>query len=749
MKKIAPFLLCLLIFLSSSLVLAQANQKAGSKKIGIALSGGGAKGLAHIGVLKVLEEAGIYPDYITGTSMGSVVGGLYAIGYSAADLEQLAKETNWEEYFTDVFDRNYLSIENKERAERYVFSFPFTGRNIELPKGFVDGQKLSLLLSNLTARAHAIQNFDDFKIPFRCVGTNLETGEAVVFKSGFLPDAIRCSIGIPTVFEPYEIDSALVVDGGVVRNLPVQDAQEMGADFVIAVDVGALLYSKNQLTSIISVLDQTSSFRIAESNKAQIKKADWVIRPEIENYSTLDFGQVDSLIAVGERAARQALPRIQATLAKQKWQSRQRIPNAVEAQGFDPSLLISEVEVIGLDEPSQKTFLDILQLKPPKRLDIKKLDEKLKRVIASNLFDRIDYRLLPTDEGYRLVIRSKKIDVNLLRVGVHYDSDFNAALLLNTTLKSGGFRNSNLSIDLRVSENPALLADYLVYTKRRPNLGLKVRSLINLFPGLFYEDNRLVDEFNYRHGQLRLDLFSGLRRDLSVSLGISTEFLSQSRKFFDIEEAEVNLRQSSFHFDFGYDTYNRSLFPKRGTQFRLSGKMAFSGRLKTGEDAGFSNSVRLNTYGLLHFNQVFPVSSKVIFQWNNSIGVSRYRATNSINLFYLGRSISYEPTFIAFSGFSYMERPAGRFTLSNLRLQVEVFREKFIALDYNHGYYLVPSFSVLEGEIVRKTEREDGALSGMGLELGANSSFGPLVFRTEYNFFTQQFNFLFHLGFYF
>ena len=169
-------------------------------KLGLTLSGGGAKGLAHIGVLKVLEEEGIEPDFITGTSMGSIIGGLYAIGYTASDLEEKTKSIPWDDYFNDDVTRNLKPIEDKETAERYQFSFQFEDGKIQLPKGFIKGVKLQMLLSELTLPAHHIENFDDFFIPFRCVSTNLVTGEGHVFDKGFLPEAMRASAGIPTVF---------------------------------------------------------------------------------------------------------------------------------------------------------------------------------------------------------------------------------------------------------------------------------------------------------------------------------------------------------------------------------------------------------------------------------------------------------------------------------------------------------------------------------------------------------------------
>ena len=207
MKK--SFTLFLLLFFGLT---SYAQSPTKTEKLGLVLSGGGAKGLAHIGVLKVLEEEGIEPQFITGTSMGSIVGGLYAIGYTAADLEKVAHEIPWLEYFDDEVSRNAQPIEAKEKSERYQFSFPVVDGKIQFPKGFIQGTKMSMLLSQLTLPVHQTENFDDFFIPFRCVATDLLTGEGHIFDKGFLPDAMASSSCIPTVFEPRVIGDKTLIE---------------------------------------------------------------------------------------------------------------------------------------------------------------------------------------------------------------------------------------------------------------------------------------------------------------------------------------------------------------------------------------------------------------------------------------------------------------------------------------------------------------------------------------------------------
>lgn len=731
-----------IILFFATIINAQTDK---NNKIGFALSGGGAKGLAHIGVLKVLESEGIYPDYITGTSMGSIVGGLYAIGYSVEFLDSLSRMMEWNKYFTDQYDRSYLPIEEKDFVERYFASFPIENKKIQLPKGFVDGEKLGLLLDQLTIPVHSINSFDDFPIPFRCVATDLETGEAVVFKNGFLPEAIRASIGIPTVFEPLEVNDTLLVDGGVSRNLPVVDAQKMGANYVIAFDVGASLYSKKDLNSIIQVLDQTNSYRIVESNLQQLELANFVIRPAVENYSGLDFSSINSLIAIGEQAARRMMPELKKELKDLGYQFYVRKRDSPK---IPSELYIHSIEIFGVEERAKKILLDLLQIKLPKVLSLEKLNEKFSKIAATGFYKNVDYRLLFVDDGYTLVIHAKEANGIYLKLGANFDSDYDAAIMLNTTFRNFGLRGSKLSLDLRVSKNPALIAEYLVYTKTRPNVGFNLTGLINVYPGALYNDHQLVDEFKYRHGKVGLDLFSGIDKDLSFSLGISTEYLNQSQKTFeDFKFSENTLRQTSTHAKLIWDTYNRKYFPTQGTKLFIQGNLVIEGNIKNEIESEPEKSVVQNKSVQLQFSQLFKLSSKLTLLWTNYGAVSDYITTDFINLFYLGRSLSYEAQFVPFTGLKYMEQPADGYGFTGLRLQFEPFDGIFFSADYNLGFFHSPELVVEENDGELIIPEMEGTISGAGVELGLNSRFGPVIFRTEYNFETKFFNFILQLGF--
>ena len=227
-------------------------------KIGLALSGGGARGGAHVGVLEALEEMKIPIDYIAGTSMGSIVGGFYAAGYSADEIRQLMMEVDWEAAFTDRPARRNQTMRKKELDAEFLvpFRIGFNKGSIQLPLGVIEGQHLDQIFHRILLPVQEIRDFDQLQIPFRAVATDLVTGQEVVLSAGSLPDALRASMSVPGVFAPVKLDGRLLVDGGMANNLPVSVVREMGADIVIAVDISSPLLKEEQLKSVLSVTER-------------------------------------------------------------------------------------------------------------------------------------------------------------------------------------------------------------------------------------------------------------------------------------------------------------------------------------------------------------------------------------------------------------------------------------------------------------------------------------------------------------
>jgi len=736
-----------LFFLVLFSITIHSQAPAKPEKLGLVLSGGGAKGLAHIGVLKVLEEEGIEPQFITGTSMGSIIGGLYAIGYSAADLEKVAHDVPWLEYFDDEVSRNAQPIEAKEQSERYQFSFPVVDGKIQFPKGFIQGAKMSMLLSQLTLPIHQIENFDDFFIPFRCVATDLVTGEGYVFDKGFLPDAMVSSSCIPTVFEPRVVDGKTLIDGMFVRNLPVEDCIKMGATKTIAIDVGAPLATLDELTSFVGVLGQTTSFGMVKSTEEQQKKADVLIMPELKNMGSLDFNNVDTLIARGEKAARKMLPQIRAL--KKELNLRNQSPTKRARKFSIPSELnITSIDFEGGENSDIRTLRRLIKIKPPEIVTQKKLTEKLMGVYASGFFTYVDYRLLPEGDGYKLLVRTRESSNVYLKFGGFYDTNVNAAILINTSFKNLLLKGSNLSIDMRISETPGIFFDYLIHTNSRPNVGLRINGKWNFYPGDYYENTNLANGFNLQHAMDQIGLYSGISTHSSIWLGWGTEIFVQ-KEVFSIKEFEsVNTTQNYLFAKYSRDKLNRKYFSTSGYKIGLNGKYILGGKLKNRVEEVDNQSTAENYYAQLEYKHVFPLSEKASLHWFNQAGFSQLRQSNYINLFYLGNTIATQDRFVDFVGFDYMDQLANQYAFTGLKLQLEPSLGYFVSFLASYGAFELEPFELVqEGQVFSKPGQKEN-MAGVGIEFGMLvRQFGPLSLTTEYDIFNNEFNTNLKLGY--
>ena len=273
-------------------------------KVGLVLSGGGAKGMAHIGALKVIEEAGVRIDFIGGTSMGAIVGALYASGYSAIQIDSLFSRNDFGVLIQDELPRTAKPFYEKEAAERYALTLPFNKFKVSIPAALSGGQNIYNELVQALYHVKDISDFNDLPIPFFCIATDVETGEEILLNKGYLPGAIMASGTFPSLFMPAEVDGRILIDGGVLNNYPIDRVRALGADLIIGIDVQHGLRGRDELNSATEVLLQINNYRTVSHMKEKSLKTEVYIKPEMESYSVIDFEAQDSIVAEGTRAAR-------------------------------------------------------------------------------------------------------------------------------------------------------------------------------------------------------------------------------------------------------------------------------------------------------------------------------------------------------------------------------------------------------------------------------------------------------------
>jgi NTE family protein len=534
--------------------------------IGLALSGGAAHGLAHIGVLKVLEAAGIPVDVVAGTSMGSVVGGLYAVGYRAAQLDSIVTSVEWSSLFTDPVRRRDLAVDRKFTEDHYLLTLPIYRGGIHLPRSVVAGQRISQLLTGLTWPVHGVRDFHRLPIPFAAVATDLEHGSAVVLEHGFLPDAIRASMAVPSVFSPVEIDGRVLIDGGVVRNLPAQDARDLGADLLICSDVTDPLETRDSLISIVDILVQSVSFRVWDSEAEQQRRCDVLIRPLAHG---LGFDSARVIIARGEAAARAALPEIEAKLARASLPGEPRPPRPPPLPPpHDDSVLIAVVRFENVGRAPVGLLERTLGLQPPGWVTRRKLDDGLSRLYATGMFESVRYRIEPAPDGgpdrRQLTVLVKEQSTGRFGLGLRYDSRYKASLLLSRTLGNvPGFGWSG-QIAARLGQQIQIGLDAVQPLGNGKSVSLRAAADYTHSPFDLYSDS-------HRTAQARVDV-GAVSSSIARSVGTAAELFVRFKGEFARWEEEVSAVDSpSVRRTLGtaaggldIDTYDRGILPSRG-----------------------------------------------------------------------------------------------------------------------------------------------------------------------------------------
>ncbi|MCU1725753.1 patatin-like phospholipase family protein [Pseudomonas sp. 7P_10.2_Bac1] len=402
-------------------------------KIGLVLSGGAARGLAHVGVLKALEEQGIHIDAIAGTSMGAVIGGLYASGYKIDELEKLALSIDWQQALSDSPAREDIPFRRKQDDRDFLVRQKLSFRDdgsLGLPLGVIQGQNLSLLLESLLAHSSDVRDFDKLPIPFRAVATDIVNGEKVVFRKGHLPQVIRASMSIPAVFAPVEINGQLLVDGGMVDNIPVDVAREMGVDRVIVVDIGTPLRGRKELNTVFDILNQSITLMTRSNSEVQLatlKPDDVLIKPSLASIGATDFGRSEDIINAGYRATQI----LENRLASLRQPADAQLSIARSAEERTPVITAIKIENDSKIDDSVIRYYIRQPVGEP--LDLARLQRDMGTLYGLDYFDQVQYRVVHKGQERTLVIsaRAKRSGTDFLRLGINLSDDMHGDSAFN------------------------------------------------------------------------------------------------------------------------------------------------------------------------------------------------------------------------------------------------------------------------------------------------------------------------------
>ena len=456
MKKLLLLLLCLSLFGTLAGQETQPAQKQ-KPKIGLVLSGGGAKGLAHIGVLKVLEEAGVEISYVGGTSMGAIVGGLYAAGYSATELDSIFRDLDADALLRDFTPRSSKNFFEKRNDEMYALTLPFKNFKIGFPTALSKGLYNYTTVNRLTDHVRNIRDFNKLPIPFVCIATDIETGEEVVLHKGVLPDAILASGAFPSLYSPVEIDGRLLIDGGVTNNYPIEEVKKMGADIIIGVDVQDPLKTRDQIKGATGVLVQINNYQMIKKMDAKRKATDIYIKPDISGFSVVSFQDGVDIIKKGEDAALKIIDTLRALGSG--------VPIVKSHIGIKDSLCIEQIEISGLKNYTRSYIIGKLSFKPGNKVSYDAFNNGITNLNATQNFTSISYSFDrdEKDKGEVLSLKLRETPTTrFLKFGLHYDGLFKSAVVVNLTQKNFIKRNDVASLDVILGDNFRYNLDYYI-----------------------------------------------------------------------------------------------------------------------------------------------------------------------------------------------------------------------------------------------------------------------------------------------
>jgi len=549
-------------------------------KIGLALSGGGARGAAHVGVIKILEELKIPIDYIAGTSMGALVGAAYASGTPIKELERRLATVDWNDLFTDISPRADRSFLRKEEDQARLLKLELGVKEgvLSLPPGAISGQKLDTLFSIITRNSAGYTEFDKLPIPFRAVATDAETGRMVIFKRGRLADVMRASMSVPGAIAPFTIGDKIYLDGGLTRNLPIDIVREMGADIVIAVNIAGPLLKRNELQSIFGVSLQMINILTDQNVRTSIetlKKDDILISPPLDTIGSTDFNFAVDAMTIGAAATREIADTLQ-RLSAPDYYPAFRLAQLQQIQvPVALSTKIAEVRVAGLDRANADELKRTLAIKPGDSIDFKRINDGISRVFGTGYFERVNYGLISEGDGadarqiLTVTAREKQWGPNYLRFALSMAADtagegrFNLLLRYQQTQfnRAGAEWRNDLQIgrDRRIASN--FFQPFSIGSFANISAGAELtRRPIDIFSA-----GRRISQYDVSTSTVSVDLGLDIGRSTIARLGLVRGNDSADVNIGSFAFPNIKLKQGGIKLRVLYDSLDDANFPRAGS----------------------------------------------------------------------------------------------------------------------------------------------------------------------------------------
>ena len=703
-------------------------------KLGLTLSGGAAKGLAHIGILKAIDSAGLKIDYITGTSMGGIIGALYAAGYSGSQIEQLARKVDWDILLSNQSTLRALLMAEKEEYSRYAVELPWVNNGFKLPTGVLQAEELWLKLSELFFPVYNIKDFDKLSIPFKCIGTDIATGEAVVMDNGEIVTAIRSSMAIPSLFTSVEYEGRKLVDGGIVRNFPVSDVKEMGADIVIGSQVATGLLPKEKLVNAFQILLQIAFLKEAEENKKGVEMCDIYIAMPMENYNAGSFNRSIEILELGLAEGRKIYPWLKALAdsLKQLYGPPADIYNRLPVVD---SIKISAFEINGLENTTPDFFTHMMGFNTNRYYTAARLTNMIRKVFGTRYYNRIVYSLKPAEDGTsKIVFDVTENPLSFAKLGIHYNTFSGIGVLVNLTSRNFFLPHSRSMVTVNVGDNIRLRGEHLQYLGRGKNIAMILGSQYDRLDFTTYDNFRKDGLYSMQIFKAAANMQYSGNRKFTVGLGTRYEWIKYKPSIQSILEVSGKNEFVTSYTYAAVNTLDKSIYPNRGWKVDAELGWVYN---QSPDVTYFSNGepidnldslgISYNNFTRLTFNaeMYLPLQRRsTLFSMIQS-GVNFDYKQNIVNDFTVGGMTRLFRNQVLFAGLEEGSITTPSVAAIQLGYRYEIF---------NNGYLLARSNALVNNFIsTGNLLQKPNFLSGHAISFGYNFALGPLEVSAMYS----------------
>ena len=696
-------------------------------KIGLTLSGGGAKGLAHIGILKAIDSAGLKIDYISGTSMGGILGALYAVGYSGNDIEKIARDIDWDQLFGNQISLQTLSVEEKEQYSRFAIELPYVNNKIKLQTGVIKGQELNMKFSELFFHVSDVRNFSHFKIPFNCMATDLETGNLVVLDTGNITTALRATMAIPSIFSAVSIGDKKLVDGGVVRNFPVKNVKEMGADIVIGSNVSMGLSAKEKISNPIDVILQMAFFKEAGDFKEELPLTNYYIYQPMEKYNMGSFASTDAILDEGLETGRAWYP-----IFKKLADSLNAITATEEAKKTDSisthTVFITGYKVIGLKKTSAIFLAHLMNFDDHKTYTAAQINKSIRRAYGSRYYSSITYTLDHSSPDTALIVFNVEENPGThIKAGVYYTRFRGINVNLNLTSRDLFIPNSRSMVSVSLGESIQLEAEHLQYLGRIKNIAFQTGFRLDNQEINSYTDYKADGSFKQNYSQLYLNFQNSGNNKVAAGIGSAFEYIHFGPAIRSASEVKGNFTNFKSYVYLKYNSLNQIFYPTRGLKMNVEFAHIYDQKPKITElqnGQPVTNTLDFSNYSRLYFDgSLFTALGKRFnFFTGLQAGVKFTKEVNPLNDFLVGGLNGNFRNQIKFAGL----QEATVSSPSVVALQ--------LGLRYNpvNNVYLIGRMNGLVKDFITGTGKSSG-LTGYALTFAYRTPIGPLELSAMYS----------------